>query len=203
MSARSFAITPTTFLDCSTFMDTIEHFESETEVDTDEDFTDEDFSNENFTNENSAIFAQAVMQLHHMNFNSSNTIDSLNTSEPFNISEPSNTSEIALNLEEHSSPVFHLHTPLKVTHPEISTSLRSKIRSFRHLANWLYKRIAAVTAVAVSTVHRIYSLSETPRKSRPGRVPLIMAIQCKELIELVTSSAENRQEHLHKIAYQC
>ena len=82
----------------------------------------------------------------------------------------------------------------------ITSSLRSKIRGLRTHASWSFRRIAREVGVAVSTVFSICKAPSTPTKVKPGRPKILSTPIRKRLIEIATSSQQNRRLPYSEVA---
>jgi len=84
---------------------------------------------------------------------------------------------------------------------EVDIALRHKIRALKHYAHWPYRQISAATGVALSTVYRIAHPPLTPTQSKlRGRHAILRTPHRKKLIDLATSSAENRRKPYLEVA---
>lgn len=111
----------------------------------------------------------------------------------------------ALSRLNTSPPQIPAHAEIasKNMRSEISSSMRSKIRALRHIAQWSYRCISQNTGISLSTVYRIAHPPSTPvHRAHDRRRPVILTPQLRsKLIDLATSTAANRRKPLAEIAF--
>lgn len=86
---------------------------------------------------------------------------------------------------------------------QVSAQVAAYIQALRHIAFWPYRKIADAVKLPLTTVYRTAHQYSTPtiNKGKRGR-PLLLSPEARsKLVELATTSAENRRKPFTEIAY--
>ena len=108
-----------------------------------------------------------------------------------------------VNITDEDSESYQSAGQPNLHRKQVSAQVAAYIQALRHIAFWPYRKIAEAVKLPLTTVYRTARQYSTPtvNKGKRGRPLLLTSEARSKLVELATSSAENRRKPFTEIAY--